>query len=142
MDINWLISENNQDNYYENEFLVCPGCCSTIHIVNIDTKDEIKIKYHCKCGRFNKNLQELLKETTFYLQKNSLKEEKPIFNNKLRTSPITLNVSIPKCKNHRDNSVSFCHDCTQYLCNHCLITHKNHLCYSEKLKGKNRQSHF
>lgn len=138
----WLISDDNdKDGYYLNTFLFCSKCRSSIHIINVNILDNESIKYKCKCGTYNKKLDEVLELFTFQMQKSDHFNDGYKFGKKENKVYFSLDNSIPNCQ-HGNKSISFCHFCSEYLCHNCLSNHISHLCYREDLIPDNHSLNF
>ena len=126
------INDNDDNEYYSNKFLVCKHCRSTIHIISLNLEDNRLITYHCNCGRKEKQLDYFLEENVHFLKKTSYISGNFFFRNEKYKTSFTLNKIIPDCE-HGRKSISFCHVCSEYLCDICLKEHKAHLIYKENL---------
>lgn len=130
----WLMDENEKSEYYSNEFMFCPVCNGNYHIQDIQLFNSETVTIKCKCGSFTKGLEELINISTFYLHKN-FEKNNFLFGNKTCSKPVKIDLSNHNCS-HGSQSISYCHECSQYLCSQCLQFHKKHLCYDENLLGE------
>lgn len=65
----WLISSDDKDDYYLNDFLLFSVCKSSLHIIKVNIFNDESIKYKCKCGVYKKRLEEVFQSNTFQMQK-------------------------------------------------------------------------
>lgn len=114
------------DEYYNNKFLVCQKCKSNPHIMKLILNEQT-IKYKCKCGTFIAKIEEFIYLFTFFLKKENSTDNIYSFNNINRNNPIKLERLNSNCTKHNTKRISFCHECSENLCNKCFNYHKKHV---------------
>lgn len=127
----WLTDKNKESEYYSNEFMLCPKCRVNYHIQDLHLFNSETVTIKCNCGSFTKGLAQVIESSTFYLHK-TFEKNNFLFGNKNCSKPIKLELSNHNCS-HGNKSISYCHECSQYLCTRCFPSHKNHICYDENL---------